>query len=147
MKTTSAYVLLLLCIVISSVSCRKQTEAPVSGNVRLITEQSWAYEQFGIDQDLDGIIDIPENFETCMLDDEVKFNTDGSGSYAQGNDKCYPDFPDMQTFEWTFHNNETQVEYGGALHHILTLDENQLTIYTEENDGSSTVRHILVYKH
>jgi hypothetical protein len=146
MKTKSVHALLLLCTVIGFISCRKES-APVSVNVRLLTEQSWNYAEFGIDQNLDGQIDIPENLDNCMLDDKVKFNTNGSGSFDQGSDKCYPEFPDIQTFDWTFHNNETQIEYGGTVHSILTLDEDQLTIYTEENDGSTTVRHLLVYKH
>lgn len=146
MKTKSVHALLLLCAFISFISCRKES-APVKDNEQLLTEESWGYDQYGIDQDLDGDIDIPTNLDACQLDDMVKFNPGGSGTLHQGSNKCYPDFPDEQSFEWALQNGDTQIEYGGALHNILTLDENRLAIYTEEFNGSSTVRHILIYKH
>ncbi len=145
MKITSVHVLLLLCTAISIFSCRKEITA--SPNTNLLTERSWTYGQFGIDQNLDGLIDIPQNFETCALDDEIKFNTNGSGSFHQGDNLCYPDVPQSQPLEWKFHNDETQLEYGGTVHTILALDEEQLAIYTEEIDGTSTVRHMVVYNH
>lgn len=145
MKAKSVHVLLLLCAVIASFSCRK--EKMISSNVQLLTRQSWTYNEFGIDQNLDGQIDIPTEIEPCTQDDLVTFYGDGSGSFDQGSNMCYPEFPQSSPFNWQFHNDETQIEYGGTIHNILTLDENQLTIYTEENDGVSTVRHILVYKH
>jgi hypothetical protein len=145
MKTTSVHVLLLLGTAIGLFSCRKET--PAGFNTRLLTEKSWSYDEFGIDQNLDGNIDVPNNFQTCALDDLVKFNEGGTGSLDQGGDLCYPEFPQSQPFEWSLQNNDTQIEYGGALHTILALDENQLAIYTEENSGSGTVRHILIYKH
>lgn len=133
--------MLLLGTAICLFSCKKETAA--SDNIRLLTERTWAYDKFGIDQDLDGDIDIPTPIEACTLDDIVRFNTDGSGSFNQGSNLCYPDFPQSTPFEWQFHTNETQVEYGGTIHTILALDEIQLKIYTEENN----VRHILSYKH
>ena len=145
MKTKSVHVLLLLGTAISLFSCRKQINE--SYNTRLLTERSWSYDKFGIDENLDGDIDIPTNFETCTLDDIVTFNAGGSGSFNQGSDLCYPDFPQSQPFDWQFHNNEKQIEYGGTVHTILALNETELSIYTEESTGSSTVRHILSYKH
>jgi hypothetical protein len=144
MKTRSVHVILMLCIVMSFISCRKETV--VSVNMRLLTERSWSYDEFGIDQNLDGQIDIPQSIQNCAKDDLVKFNANGSGSFDQGANLCYPEFPQSQPFDWQFHNNETQLEYAGTVHTILTLGENELAIYTEESDGASTVRHILVYK-
>jgi hypothetical protein len=146
MKTKSVHVLLLLCTVIAFLSCRKEMNG-VSANVELLTGQSWSYEEFGIDQNLDGDIDIPENIENCAKDDLVQFNANGSGNFDQGSNLCYPEFPQSSPFDWQFHNNETQLEYGGTVHNILALDENLLAIYTEEMQGSATVRHILVYRH
>jgi hypothetical protein len=146
MKTSSAYVLLLLCTVIGFLSCKKETDR-ASMNEQLLTEASWSYEDFGIDQDFDGDIDLPVDLQNCAKDDFVIFNGNGSGSLNQGANLCYPEFPQSQSFDWEFHNDETQIEYGGTVHTILALDEAQLAIYTEELDGASTVRHILVYKH
>jgi hypothetical protein len=146
MKTKSVHVLLLLCTVMIFLGCRKETNA-VSANLRLLTADSWTYYQFGIDQNFDGLIDVPTNLQNCAKDDLVAFNAYGSGSFDQGTDICYPEFPQSQPFDWQFHNNEKQIEYGGTIHTILELNENQLAIYTEETDGSSTVRHILIYKH
>lgn len=146
MKTKSVHVLLLLGTVMIFLGCRKENNA-VSAKLRLLTADSWTYDQFGIDQNRDGLIDIPETLENCIKDDVVIFNADGSGSFNQGANMCYPEFPQSQPFDWQFLNNETQIEYGGATHTILELDETQLAIYTEESDGSSVVRHILIYKH
>jgi hypothetical protein len=146
MKTKSVHVLLVLCTVMIFLSCRKENNA-VSANLHLLTADSWTYDQFGIDQNLDGLIDVPETLQNCVKDDVVTFNVNGSGNFDQGANLCYPEFPQSQPFDWQFHNNETQIEYGGATHTILELSEDELAIYTEENDGSSTVRHILVYKH
>ena len=126
-------------------SCSK--EKLYSQKEKLLTQENWQYHQFGIDENLDGEIDIETGFEDCAEDDLVKFNTGGKGLFAQGTMLCYPTFPQTQDFTWQFHNNETQLEYGGAIHTILNLDEGQLKIYTEENDGSSTVRYLLIYKH
>lgn len=146
MKTTSVHVLLLLCTVMIFLGCRKEKN-DVSANLRLLTADSWAYDQFGIDQNLDGLIDVPETLQNCIKDDLVTFNVDGSGSLNQGADMCYPEFPQSQPFDWQFLNNEKELEYGGTTHTILELNETQLAIYTEESDGGSTVRHILIYKH
>jgi hypothetical protein len=93
------------------------------------------------------MIDIVEGFEECAQDDIVKFNSGGSGSFDQGSNFCYTGYPQSMAFDWKFQNNETQIEYGGTVHNILQLDEEQMAIYTEESDGSSTIRHILVYRH
>lgn len=145
MKTRSVHVLLLLCTVVVFLSCKK--EKTLNSNEQLLTTAAWQYDQFGIDENLDGQIDEPEIISDCTKDDIVKFNTGGSGSFDQGANRCYPDFPQSTPFEWQFLNNETQIEYGGAVHNILVLNDEELRIYTEEDDGGATVRHILVYKH
>lgn len=145
MKTTSVQLSLLLLAAVSLLSCRKET-VNSAANVHLLTQASWSYDEFGIDQNLDGLIDIPEGFEDCAMDDLVKFDTGGSGNFDQGASFCYPDFPQSLPFDWSFQNNDTQIEYGGTLHTILTLSETQLAIYTEEDNGGSAVRHILVYR-
>lgn len=144
MKTTSVQVIVLFFAILTIVSCRK--EKTVSQKEQLLTQENWQYHQYGIDEDLDGQIDIHIGFEDCAQDDLVIFNAGGKGLFDQGTMLCYPGFPQTQDFTWQFHNNETQLEYGGAVHNILALDANQLVIYTEESDGSSLVRYILVYK-
>src|SRR5688500_14088583 len=131
MKTRSVHVILMICIVMSFISCRKETV--VSVNMRLLTERSWSYDEFGIDQNLDGQIDIPQSIQNCAKDDLVKLNANGSGSFDQRANLCYPEFPQSQPFDWQFHNNETQLEYAGTVHTILTLGENELAIYPEES--------------
>ena len=145
MKTKSVHVLVLFFATLILWSCRK--EKIVSQKEKLLTLESWNYHQFGIDENLDGEIDIHTGFEDCAKDDLVIFNAGGNGFLDQGNMLCYPTFPQTQDFTWQFHTNETQLEYGGAIHTILALDETQLKIYTEEDNGSGPVRHILVYKH
>ncbi len=118
-----------------------------SANTQWLTQQFWQYDQFGIDEDLDGEIDIDEGFDVCAEDDLVKFDNGGVGHFDQGSQLCYPGHPQTLPFTWQFLNNETQIEYGGAVHTILELDQNQLKIYTEETDGSTTSRYILIYRH
>jgi hypothetical protein len=144
MKTTSVHVIVLFFAALILLSCRK--EKLFSQKEKLLTQEGWLYDQFGIDENLDGQIDIQDGFEDCAQDDLVKFNTGGTGLFNQGTMLCYPTFPQTQDFTWQFHNNETQLEYGGTIHDILVLDETQLAIYTEEDNGSGPVRHILVYK-
>jgi hypothetical protein len=144
MKTTSVHITVLFFAALVLLSCRK--EKLFSQKERLLTLESWQYHQFGIDEDLDGEIDIHTGFEDCAGDDLVKFNTGGKGLFDQGTMLCYPTFPQTQDFTWQFLNNETQLEYGGAVHNILALDETRLAIYTEEDNGSGPVRYILVYK-
>lgn len=144
MKTKPVHFTVLFFAALILLSCKK--EKLVSQNERLLTMESWNYHQFGIDENLDGQIDIQDGFEDCAQDDLVTFNAGGEGLFDQGIMLCYPTFPQTQDFTWQFHNNETQLEYGGAIHHILALDETQLAIYTEEDNGSGPVRHILVYK-
>lgn len=142
MKTIPVQVL-LLSAAISMGSCKK--EKTVSRNTTMLTQLSWQYDRRGIDENLDGEIDIAGSFEDCALDDQVKFNANGNGTFNQGTDLCYPGFPQIQSFDWQFVNNETQIQYGGALHTILQLSQNEFSIYTEEENGSETIRHILVY--
>ena len=145
MKTKSVHVLLLLFAVSIFPSCRKEKTS--SRNTQLLTQESWQYDQFGIDEDLDGQIDIISDIEDCAKDDEVKFHDGGNGQFDQGDILCDPGHPQTQNFDWEFHTNETQLEYGGTVHHLLKLDESELIIYTEEENGANTVRHILTYKH
>lgn len=144
MKTKSVHVFVLIFAASILLSCRK--EKSISEKERLLTLESWQYHQFGIDENFDGQIDIQNDFEDCALDDLVKFNAGGNGLFHQGTMLCYPTFPQTQDFTWQFHSNETQLEYGGAIHTLLSLHETQLAIYTEEDNGSGPVRHILVYK-
>lgn len=141
----SLHVLMLFFAALLLLSCRKEKTG--SQKERLLTMKNWQYHEFGIDENLDGEIDIQTGFEDCAEDDLVKFNTGGKGLFNQGTMLCYPTFPQTQDFTWQFHNNETQLEYGGTIHTILNLDEARLKIYTEEFDGSSTVRYMLIYKH
>lgn len=144
MKTTPVHVTVLVFAALTLLSCRK--EKSISQKERFLTLESWQYHQFGIDENLDGEIDIHNGFEDCAKDDLIKFNAGGNGLFDQGAMLCYPTFPQIQDFTWQFQNNETQLEYGGAIHTILALDETQLAIYTEEDNGSGPVRYILVYK-
>jgi hypothetical protein len=145
MKTTSVHVLLLLSVVTVFISCRKKIDIAAS-RAQLLTQESWAYDQLGIDQNHDGQIDEPETVEDCAQDDLITFNANGIGSFHQGAVLCYPSSPVSQSFEWSLQNNDSQIEYGGTVHNIIELNETELSIYTEESDGVSTVRHILTYK-
>jgi hypothetical protein len=145
MKTTSVHAFLWVFAVVTALSCRKEKNAPVS-KMEVLTRQAWLYDEYGIDQNRDGIIDNPIGLEACAYDDLITFHNDGSGTLDQGADLCDPGFPQTQSFDWKFYNNETQLEYGGEMHTILTLDETQLSIYTEEDSGGTPVRYMLTYR-
>jgi hypothetical protein len=145
MKTKSVHILVPFFAALLLLSCRKEKTG--SQKERLLTMKNWQYHEFGIDENFDGQIDIQTGFEDCAEDDLVKFNAGGKGLFDQGIMLCYPTFPQTQDFTWQFQSNETQLEYGGAIHTILKLDETQLAVYTEEDNGSGPVRHILVYRH
>jgi|ADGO01.1.fsa_nt_gi hypothetical protein len=145
MKKRFVHVLLLLCTVLIFFSCKK--EKGFSAKEQYLIKAAWLYDQFGIDENLDGQIDTEEDIADCSKDDIITFNAGGTGSFDQGADLCFPDFPQSTPFEWRFLNNETQIEYAGTVHHILALNQTELRIYTEENNGNNTVRHILVFTH
>ena len=146
MKTNSWHIAMLLICVLTLLSCRKEKMAGTT-NTDLLTQHAWKYNSFGIDENFDGKIDVPITLRDCQKDDIIRFSQDGTGAFDQNFNFCDPDFPKTESFTWQFLENETQLEYGGTVHTILALDETQLAIYTEENDGSTTTRYILNYRH
>lgn len=114
----------------------------------LLTQSSWKYQIAGLDSDFNGTVDLEDpDLKDCDKDDITTFKTDNTGIFDEGATKCDPDDPQTKAFSWQFSNGENEIQYLGILFKILSIDDNTLKVYYEENVNGFTIRYLAILKH
>lgn len=128
-------------------SCSK--ENGVKTKTELLTQKSWKFEMYGLDENNDGIIQASENnMQSCELDDHYRFYPNGTGVYEGGSQPCSVDEPATIDFNWSFENGETELAVFGAPEKINKIDENYLEVfYLDQNTQGETVKYIRRFQH
>jgi hypothetical protein len=81
----------------------------------IIAEQSWKFNNAGLDPNKDGTIDqdVSSYVSSCLKDNTVNFATNGSGTSDEGLTKCNSADPQTIPFTWSFASNETLINING----------------------------------
>jgi len=130
------------------VSCSKGDNNTKS-QTELLTQRSWKFEMYGLDENNNGIIEESENgMLACEVDDVYTFNANGTGVYAGGALQCSAGEPPTIDFGWTFSNNGTELAIFAAPEKINRLDENILEVYyIDQNSHGQPVKYIRRFQH
>ncbi len=134
-------------------SCSKDKDSAPVTKTDLLTSKSWKIESVGVDIDKNGTIDQYLDIESCLLDDQLSFLKDGTGTYAAGTELCDGDSGDDQTFNWAFKENESILNFTipglfSGDGKIKVLSESVLEVYDQYDMGAGiTVNRHLILKH
>lgn len=155
MKNKFLFAALLL---ISSLGCKKNDSAPpaVSTKTSTVSSSTWKFNNAGLDTDKNGTIefDVSSQIPSCVLDNTVKFQTDGSGTADEGASKC--NTGDLQTipFTWAFASSETVINITGnaiagkgGQYKILALDDTQFKLSKDTTYLGTQIAFIVNLKH
>jgi hypothetical protein len=150
MKTTtlkSITIGLFLSVIL--VSCSKKDNITTKSQTELLTQKSWKFEMYGLDENNNGVIEESENgMLACETDDVYTFNANGTGVYAGGALQCSIGEPPTIDFGWTFSNNGTELAIFAAPEKINKLDENILEVYyIDQNSQGQPVKYIRRFQH
>ena len=149
MKTViSKLSLLSLLVIILFSSCSKNEET-ISAKTIFLTEKTWKFDSYGLDENNNGVIDETENaMQSCETDDVFTFNVVGTGSLNHGTTECSPGEPSIDNFNWSFSNNETELAIFGAPEKISILNDATLEVYyMDQNLQGQPVKYIRRFHH
>jgi hypothetical protein len=151
MKYTFLMAALSLCVI----SCKKNSDSAPNKTDQL-TSSDWKYDSGGI-SDANGNIIV--NFNTtgmvpdCMLDNTVKFQSDGTGTVYENTNVC-SGAPATSAFTWNFSQNETLLNLsGGTLaglggsFKIKTLSGTQLSVLKDTTYMGTSATLVVNLKH
>ncbi len=107
---------LIIACCLSFFSCKKDSNSDQSSNTQILTNAEWKYDSGGL-SDANGniIADITTiaNVPSCLLDNSVRFNSDGTGTVSENANVC-PSAPATSPINWSFASNETVLNLSGG---------------------------------
>ncbi len=83
------------------------------------------------------VSDLYENYSDCEKDNFIKYFKDSTVIYDEGPTKCSPNAPQNRENTWFFTNNDTYIEEGGSKLKIIELNDNKLTVASEQKYSGS----------
>src|SRR5678809_1151949 len=84
MKTSIPKFIVSLLLAIAFISCSKENKI-LDRNTRLLIEDRWVFERYGLDENNNGIVEEAENsMLPCETDDIYAFYANGNGFYEGG---------------------------------------------------------------
>ena len=130
------------------ISCSKENDT-VDPNTGLLIQNSWKFENYGLDENNNGAIEDAENgMLACEEDDIFTFNANGTGVFARGTVPCNIGEPATINFNWSLSNNGTELAIFAAPEKISKLDESILEVYyMDMNSQGQPVKYIRRFKH
>src|SRR4030095_2877880 len=134
--------------IISFISCSKENKI-LNRNTRLLIENRWKFEKYGLDENNNGLIEESENIMLpCEADDTYAFFANGGGFYQGGSEPCSLGETTIINFTWRFENNCTELAIFAAPEKISQLDENILEVYyVDVNSQGQLVKFIRRFQH
>ena len=119
-------------------SCKKNdSSSGGTSKTTLISQQSWQFNNAGLDPNKDGTIDqdISSFVSACLKDNTVAFAATGSGTADEGATKCNSADPQTIPFTWGFASNETMINITGnaiagkgGQYKIIALNSTQFSL-------------------
>ena len=149
MKTIiPTFIKLSLLSLISFIACSKEDKT-LERNTKLLIEDRWKFEKYGLDENNNGSIEESENnMLPCEADDTYAFYANGNGFYQGGPEPCSLGETAIINFNWRFENNYTELAIFAAPEKISQLDENILEVYyIDVNSQGQPVKYIRRFQH
>ena len=148
MKTITPMLILCLFSAIVFISCSKENKI-LERNTRLLIEDRWVFERYGLDENNNGVVEETENnILPCEADDSYAFYANGSGFYEGGAEPCSLGETTIINFNWRFENNCTELAIFAAPEKINQLNENILEVYyMDVNSQGQPVKYIRRFIH
>jgi len=142
------FIKLSLLSFIAFISCNKEDKI-LERNTKLLIEDQWKFERYGLDENNNGSIEESENnMLPCEADDTYAFFTNGNGFYQGGPEPCSLGETAIINFNWRFENNCTELAIFAAPEKISQLDENILEVYyIDINSQGQPVKYIRRFQH
>ena len=142
------FIKLSLLSFIAFISCNKEDKI-LERNTKLLIEDQWKFERYGLDENNNGSIEESENnMLPCEADDIYAFFTHGNGFYQGGPEPCSLGETAIINFNWRFENNCTELAIFAAPEKISQLDENILEVYyIDINSQGQPVKYIRRFQH
>jgi hypothetical protein len=151
------YFIVAIAICFGSVACQKDSSSS-SGTTKtdLITKSSWKFEDVGGDANKDGTIDLSlsSQLPDCVKDNFLTLSSNGSGVVDEGTLKCDVSDPQTTAVTWSFANNESSLNLGGAgiigiggQFKIVTLNETNLSLSKDTTLQGLPVALVVKLKH
>ena len=130
------------------ISCNKEDKI-LERNTKLLIEDQWKFERYGLDENNNGIVEDSENnMLPCEADDTYAFFANGGGFYEGGQVPCSVGETTIINFNWRFENNCTELAIFAAPEKISQLDENILEVYyIDINSQGQPVKYIRRFQH
>lgn len=96
-------------------SCGKEDKNnSASERTTLLTQQAWLFESAAFRPAGSSLnLNIGSQLAPCLTDNSISFNTNGSGTVAEGASTCNTSDPATTPFTWRFVNNETEIGLTG----------------------------------
>ena len=148
MKTITLTLIVSLLSAISFTSCNKENKI-LERNTRLLIEDRWVFERYGLDENNNGVVEDTENgMLACEADDTYAFFANGSGFYEGGQEPCSLGETTIINFNWRFENNCTELAVFASAEKISQLDGNTLEVYyMDMNSQGEPVKYIRRFRH
>ena len=142
------FIKLSLLSFISFISCSKEDKT-LERNTKLLIEDRWKFEKYGLDENNNGSIEESENnMLPCEADDTYAFFANGNGFYQGGPEPCSLGETAIINFNWRFENNCTELAIFASPEKISQLDENVLEVYyIDVNSQGLPVKYIRRFQH
>jgi len=141
-------VVVSLLSLIAFISCSKENKL-LERNTKLLIENKWVFERYGLDENNNGTIEETENnMLPCEADDTYAFFANGNGFYEGGPIPCSNGETTIINFNWRFENHCTELAVFASPEKINQLDENILEVYyMDVNSIGQAVKYIRRFKH
>ena len=111
--------LFLIAIISLAFFACKKNDSKSGGTTKttLVTQQSWKFDNAGLDPDKNGSIDldVSSQIPTYVTDNTISFSSNGSGTVDEGGTKKINTDPQTIPFTWNFTSNETLITLNGAV--------------------------------
>lgn len=106
---------------------------------QLLTTNTWTIASIIEERPGSQPSDIFTTFAPCEKDNRFIFKTNGTYDIDESSMKCAPSDPQlMDTGNWQFTNNETQLSVNGDMHDILQLSESKMILKSEDSGIKKT---------
>lgn len=145
-------------------SCGKDSDPQPAAQTKtdLIAASAWTYQDGGIDINRDGAVDANGSFSTfaptlvppCRTDNSIAFKKDNTGTVDEGATKCNTTDAQTSTFNWSFADNETNLNVSNNVFALLNgkskivaLTATSFSLTRDTVLGGTTYPVVVILKH
>lgn len=144
MKVLTPCVFLLLFFILTGCKKSNQQNDTMVNKEKLLTEKPWRLFSYGLDVNNNGLTDPSEEaIINCEKDNTYSFAPNGSGVVEENTELC-PGKNALSSFQWSFTNNETELDFVHGFAVIIKLTGDSMML-GEKSTGHPKL--IFNYKH